>query len=68
MSRDKGFKLLLLGVPALLVLLLLLLVVQVVDGRRRCVHKMGVSRMPLTKGRELEVEEASAEVTPTAFE
>ena len=32
------------------VLLLLLLVVQVVEGRLRCVHRIGVSRMPLTKG------------------
>jgi hypothetical protein len=38
------------------VLLLLRLVVQVVEGRLRWVQSTGVSRMPLTKGRELEVE------------
>jgi hypothetical protein len=67
-KREKGLNPLQLDVPARAVLLLLRLVVQVVDGRLRCVQRMGVSRIPLTKGRELAVECDSADVTPTAFE
>jgi len=55
-------------VAARAVSLVLRLVVQVVDGRRRCVHRIGVSLMPLVYGCVLDAEDASAEVTPTAFE
>lgn len=64
-KRVNGLQL---EVAARAVLLVLRLVVQVVDGRRRCVHRIGVSLMPLEYGCVLDEDDASAEVTPTAFE